>query len=109
MNKSGYILFGLIVLVVIIQVANTQRLRECGERCKNSCQCRSTYCRGGRCIQYGQVDDERDENGNSQVTPCAYTTCPPGSICYIKEVQCVRAPCPGIVSCVNDNTTCSYK
>ncbi|XP_044011134.1 uncharacterized protein LOC122854479 isoform X3 [Aphidius gifuensis] len=104
MNKSGYVLFGLIVLVVIIQNASTQRTEY---PCKTSCECRTNYCRGGKCIQYGQIPDERDENGNSQVSPCNYAKCPSGSSCYIQEVQCVKAPCPGVATCIKDLNTCT--
>lgn len=52
----------------------------------------------------GEVDDEKD-----QVTPCAYTECAPNSYCYPQQVQCIRFPCPGRATCVNNLETCTYQ
>jgi hypothetical protein len=37
----------------------------------------------------------------NQPTDCAAVQCAAGQVCQVTEVQCVRAPCPPVVSCVD--------
>lgn len=38
--------------------------------------------------------------GGTPTNPCAAILCPPDTVCEVQEVQCVRAPCPPVASCV---------
>ncbi|GMS80858.1 hypothetical protein PENTCL1PPCAC_3033, partial [Pristionchus entomophagus] len=44
---------------------------------------------------------------NSTTNPCAAMMCAIGSVCQLKTVNCVRAPCPPVAECVPRSTNTS--
>ncbi|KAF7991132.1 hypothetical protein HCN44_002694 [Aphidius gifuensis] len=95
------------MILAIAQIyVSAKHLRRQGQSCTTSCQCCTDYCRDGICRRYGEVADEKDKDGKSEISPCAYTECAVGRRCIIRQVQCFTFPCPGIAECVKNQTSC---
>ncbi|KAI1726069.1 trypsin inhibitor like cysteine rich domain-containing protein [Ditylenchus destructor] len=71
----------------------------CTKECKPpKCQCLPGYVRNsfGRCVNQSQCDVN---------DPCEGKRCPTGQHCELRNVTCVRAPCPPIPTCVNNTVS----
>jgi hypothetical protein len=54
-------------------------------------------------------DEPKDEPKDEDASACAAILCPTNTKCVVKEVQCIRAPCPPIASCepIDAPATCA--
>ncbi|KAE9550789.1 hypothetical protein FO519_006004, partial [Halicephalobus sp. NKZ332] len=69
------------------------------------CYCKKPdYVRGpeGNCIHKDLCNNttNNQKRDDGLTNPCAATLCPSGTVCQLKQVQCIRAPCPPQPTCV---------
>jgi hypothetical protein len=81
-------------------------IKSCAKSCYSSDDCDAgQYCttEDGECLSNcppGRVCPAVCSGRCVERTnPCAATLCPTGTVCVVKQVQCVRAPCPPVASC----------
>jgi hypothetical protein len=46
-----------------------------------------------------EKDEPKDDPKDEDASACAALLCPVDTKCVVKEVQCIRAPCPPVASC----------
>ena len=68
--------------------------------CSLSDPCDSITCN----LEEGYECQIYESTGELYCAPnCDLDPCGPGEVCRIDPVQCIRAPCPGVLTCVSSN------